>query len=119
LRSLLEFQQKKKCGTTFAVYRVPDPSRCGIVSLALDGVVEGFVEKPANPASNLAFAGVIVATPDFLEALPNHVPADIGFEVLPRLVGKMTAWETTDFLQDIGTLQNYEEVQKSWPEIRA
>jgi NDP-sugar pyrophosphorylase family protein len=78
-------------------------------------MVTDFVEKPQTPASNLAFSGVLIATPEFLNALPNQQPADIGFDVLPRLVGQMSACEVVGYLQDIGTLRDYEHAQVSWP----
>jgi len=115
LGSLLSFHEEKRTAATLAVYRVPDPTRCGIVSLNSESLVTSFVEKPSTPTSNLAFTGVLLASPEFLDALPNIQPADIGFDVLPRLVGKMSACEVTGYLQDIGTLHNYEEAQLRWP----
>ena len=102
-------------GGTLAVYRVPDPGRCGIVTLGKNGVVKEFVEKPPIPSSNLAFSGVLIGTEQLLPAIPNRLPADIGFDVLPRLVNQMSAYETSDFLLDIGTVQNYKEAQATWP----
>ena len=115
LRALLDFHMAQQTAATLAVYRVPDPSRCGIVTLGKNGVVKEFVEKPAIPSSNLAFSGVLIGTEQLLPAIPNRLPADIGFDVLPRLVNQMSAYETSDFLLDIGTVQNYKEAQATWP----
>ena len=56
----------RSCGqiATIGVYEVPDPSRCGIVQVDDDGVVRDFVEKPRAPVGNLAFSGLMLATPD-------------------------------------------------------
>lgn len=115
LQELLRFHRRRSAAATIGVYRVPEPKRCGIVTLNADGVVTDFVEKPHNPASNLAFSGILIATPEFLNYLPAQQPADIGFDVLPRLVGRMSGYEVAGYLQDIGTMRNYEDAQTSWP----
>jgi mannose-1-phosphate guanylyltransferase len=115
LRALLDFHAARPATATLAVYRVPDPSRCGIVTRSEDGVVKEFIEKPSTPSSNLAFSGVLLGTQGLLDAIPDHRPADIGFDVLSRLAGKMYAHETSDYVLDIGTLQNYAEAQATWP----
>ncbi len=115
LRALLDFHLARQKAATLAVYRVPDPGRCGIVTLGKNGVVREFVEKPPIPRSNLAFSGVLIGTEQLLRAIPNRLPADIGFDVLPQLVNQMAAYETSDYLVDIGTIQNYERAQATWP----
>jgi len=115
LRKLLAFHQSKKMPATLGIYQVNDPHRCGIVSTNRDDMIESFVEKPAHPESNWAFAGVMVAHPQVLDLIPIHRPADIGFHLLPQLAGKMTAYRIADYLLDIGTPENYAAAQVSWP----
>jgi mannose-1-phosphate guanylyltransferase len=79
---------------SLGVYQVPDPRRCGIVTLDERGIVRGFVEKSENPPGCLA---------------------DIGFHVLPQLVGRMGAVPINEFLLDIGTMDNYRKAQEVWP----
>ena len=105
----------RRTAATLAVYRVPDPSRCGIVTLDENGVVTDFVEKPPIPLSNLAFSGVLIGTHQLLDKIPNRLPADIGFDVLPRMVNQMSAYEISDYLLDMGTLLNYKQAQATWP----
>ncbi len=100
---------------TLGVYSVPDPERCGIVSLGEDQLVIDFVEKPAVPRSNLAFAGIMIGTQELLDAIPRKREADLAFDVLPRLVGRMRAYPIPDYLLDIGTRENYEVAQRTWP----
>jgi mannose-1-phosphate guanylyltransferase len=107
--------QSREPVATLGVYRVADPSRCGIVDVAHDGTVERFVEKPAQPSSNLAFAGLLVGTPALFAAIPPTQPVDIGFDVLPQLAGKMLAYRISDYLIDIGTMENYRTAQATWP----
>jgi len=105
----------RRTGATLAVYRVPDPTRCGIVTLNEKRLVTSFVEKPPMPSSNLAFAGVLIGTPQLLEQIPNSAPADLGFDVLSRMTNKMSAYEVNDYLLDIGTVANYKQAQATWP----
>jgi mannose-1-phosphate guanylyltransferase len=119
LTELLRLHREKGMTATLGVYRVPDPRRCGIVELDGTGVVSRFVEKPEHPNSDLAFAGVMVAGPDIFDYIPQERPADIGFHLLPKLVGKMAAMEVQGFLLDIGTMENYRAAERSWPGLAA
>ena len=104
-----------KPAATLGVCRVPDPTRCGIVEVSKDGTIQKFVEKPVHPNSDLAFAGLLVGTPALLDAIPRKPPVDIGFDVLPRLAGDMVAYSISDYLIDIGTMENYQKAQATWP----
>jgi mannose-1-phosphate guanylyltransferase len=112
---MLEVHRTRNPAATLGIYRVPDPSRCGVVELAADGTVNQFIEKPSNPKTNLAFSGVLIGTTDLLDAIPVEEPADIGFDVLPRLTGRMIGYQIEDYLLDIGTTENYERAQNTWP----
>jgi NDP-sugar pyrophosphorylase family protein len=112
---MLEVHETSNPAATLAVYRVPDPRRCGIVEIAEDGTIIDFVEKPKSPRSDLAFSGLLIGTPLLLNAIPRKHPVDIGFDVLPRLVGRMRAHAVSEYLIDIGTPENYQEAQTTWP----
>lgn len=118
LADMLAFHAKKKMLATLGVYRVPDPSQCGIVTADQDGIVRGFVEKSTQSASHWAFSGVMIAGPKIFDLVPAQRPADIGFHLLPLLTGRMTAYTITAYLFDIGTLNNYRAAQSSWPDLR-
>lgn len=115
LATMLDFHRSRGQLATIGVYQVPDPSRCGIVQLDESGVVCDFVEKPKTPVGNLAFSGLMVSTPALLDYIPNKIPADLGFHVLPNLVGKMAAYTINDYLIDVGTLETYKTAQATWP----
>ena len=115
LRAMLRLHRDRQPAATLGVYQVPDPRRCGIVTTNDAGVIEEFVEKPANPSGNWAFSGLMIGTPAMLEAIPKDTPADIGFHVLPRLTGRMVAFPIHDYLIDIGTMENYKRAQATWP----
>jgi len=115
LRRMLAFHTQKRLAATLGVYQVPDPNRCGIVTMDENAVISNFIEKPTHPASNLAFAGVMIAGPAFFDFLPDRRPADLGFDVLPKMIGRMAAYPISEYLLDIGTIANYEAAQRSWP----
>jgi mannose-1-phosphate guanylyltransferase len=115
LGKMLQSHLQKKPAATLGVYQVPDPRRCGIVSTDDEGVIRQFVEKPTHPVGNLAFAGVMIGTPEMLDVIPAEMPADIGFHVLPQLAGRMLAFPIGGYLIDIGTMENYQAAQQTWP----
>lgn len=115
LRELVHAHRKRKAIAMLGAYEVPDPGRCGILSVNGDAIIQSFVEKPEQPASNLAFAGVMVAGQELFDFISEKKPADIAFDVLPKLVGRMRALKLTDYLLDIGTMENYTAAQASWP----
>ena len=119
LKQMLACHRRKNLMATLGIYQVPDPSQCGIVVADQDGIIQQFVEKPEHPESNWAFSGVMVARPEVIDPIPQHTPADIGFELLPQLVGKMAAYKISDYLLDIGTPENYAAAQRSWPRSKS
>ena len=116
---MMEFHLARQPAATLGLYQVPDPSRCGIVSFDEQMVIREFVEKPAQPKSRWAFSGVMIGTPELLNQISSNYPVDLGFHVLPRLVGQMLAYPISDYLLDIGTLENYQAAQTSWPGLAA
>lgn len=123
LRKIFEFHQGHGLPFTLGVFRSKTPEQCGIAEVAEDGLVTGFVEKPREPKSDLAAAGIYVADQRIFPFFPKmepkcgpgpSLPLDLGFHVLPRLTGLMKAYLINEFLVDIGTLSQYEQAQLSW-----
>jgi|HubBroStandDraft_6_1064221.scaffolds.fasta_scaffold859836_1 mannose-1-phosphate guanylyltransferase len=115
LKPMLDFHLARRPAATLGLYQVADPSRCGVVSFDEEMVIRDFLEKPCAPKSRWAFSGIMIGTPELLDQIPSHQPADLGFEVLPRLIGRMLAYPISDYVLDIGTLENYRAAQASWP----
>jgi mannose-1-phosphate guanylyltransferase len=115
LRRMSEFHSRHGGVATLGLYQVPDPTRCGVAITDETGVIIEFDEKPQAPRSNWVFSGLMVAGQRFFDLIPAFLPADIGFHVLPRLLGKMRGYPITDYLLDIGTLPNYQKAQIAWP----
>lgn len=115
LCSMARLHQQRQPAATLGVYEVPDPRRCGIVSIRHDGIIDEFIEKPENPSGNLAFSGLMIGTSTVLDVIPDRVPADLGLHVLPKLAGRMLAFPIRDYLVDVGTIENYQRAQITWP----
>jgi mannose-1-phosphate guanylyltransferase len=115
LSQMLTFHRDRRQLATLGLYQVPDPTRCGIVQLDSAGIICSFEEKPRVPESNLAFSGLMLAHPAVLDLIPSQFPVDIGFDLLPRLVDRMAGYMVDSYLIDIGTMQNYQSAQQTWP----
>jgi len=115
---LVDFHRMRHAPVTLGTYRVPNPRLCGIISTDAAGKVTEFVEKPAHPKADTAFTGVLIGGPALLTRVPERVPADIGFDVLPKLVGEMFALPIAEYVFDIGTMAKYEQAQLDWPGLR-
>ena len=103
---------------TLGVFRTAFPTQCGIAEISLDNVVIGFEEKPAHPKSEWAAAGVYVADDRIYDVFPpfqnSDNKLDLGFHIIPRLLGKMEAYYIHDFLVDIGTREAYNKAVTAW-----
>ena len=113
LTKLVERHKAEKPVLTMALFHSPNPEQCGIATLCNDIITE-FTEKPKNPASDLANAGIYVASPEIFDYLPQKEVLDFGHDVLPKLCGKMIGVESDCFTMDIGTPENYKKAQEMW-----
>lgn len=109
---------------TLALYRVPDPQRCGLVELDAAGRLRSFVEKPDRPSGNLANAGIYLLEPEALDHLPPQRPYDFGQDFFPHLLRSGVALygyplSPEEYLIDIGTPENLARAQEEWPAVWA
>lgn len=116
LRSLVDGQRTGGQAATLAVFHSDNPSAGGVVETDAEGNVTGFVEKPAKPASDLVNAGMYAFTPGVLDELDVALPCDIGYHLLPRLVGRAKAVPVSGYFRDIGTVEAYELARDEWGE---
>lgn len=104
----------KECVMTMMTFRTENPSSCGIVQLDERGVVCGFYEKVTNPPGNLANGAAYILSPELLDRMGREMlfMKDFSVDVLPKLVGQMFSYETTEIFLDIGTPESYVKVNK-------
>ena len=79
------------------------------------GRVVGFAEKPSQPVSDLTNAGMYVFHPSVLDEIDGMPPNDIGYDLLPRLVGRAQAVLVEGYFRDIGTAESYRRAREEWP----
>jgi mannose-1-phosphate guanylyltransferase len=116
--SVLESCHSRHGGAlTMGLFRSPKPQHCGIVTLNDGGRIASFEEKPERPPTNLANAGIFLARRKLFEYLPANGFADLGKDVLPKLVGEMWGQILEGYLLDIGTLENYQRALSDWPAV--
>jgi mannose-1-phosphate guanylyltransferase len=114
LRRLVQAHRSHAPVATLTVFAAPQPRECGVFELDGDLVV-GFEEKPARPRSNLANAGMYVFDPRVLDELDDDRPKDIGFDLLPQLVGRARAVSIGgSYFLDIGTPAALERARTDW-----
>ena len=103
---------------TMSLYRVPNPTECGLVQITEDGRVTHFVEKPPPDQvfTDLANAGLLVCDPIVLDYVPAATVYDFGRDLIPELLaqevmvfGKPIA--DAEHVIDIGTLPGLERAQ--------
>jgi mannose-1-phosphate guanylyltransferase len=94
----------RQCLMTMLAFRTDDPSSCGILEVDERGIVVAFHEKIANPPSNLANGAVYIIEPRVIEDLAAYDRpfVDLSVDVIPGLVHKILAFETTGYHRDIG-----------------
>lgn len=115
LTAFQKFHQTHDGILSMALFYTNLPQQCGIATLDEQRRIVEFEEKPAQPQSNLANAGLYIARRGIFDYLPeNGRQLDFGKDVLPALVRKMYGWQTEGYLLDIGTLENYEKANKEW-----
>jgi len=126
LSALVDFHRTKAGIATIALYRVENPSACGIVELDKGCRIIRFVEKPPPQAvfSDLANSGILVLERAVIDHIPAGVFRDFGYHVLPDLLTKghpMYGYPIPDtfYLIDIGTMEKYERAQREWPKVHA
>ncbi len=114
LRALVDAHLTGGAIATLTLFHTERPSACGIVDVDADGLVVGYVEKPAEPRSDLANAGMYAFDPRALDHLGGPPPKDIGYHLLPALVGRARAITIDGYFRDIGTPEDYDRAQQEW-----
>jgi len=125
LTTLLEFHRHKQGAITMALYRVDNPSACGLVGLDKNSRIIRFVEKPPPEEvfTNMANAGVLVVESGVLSHVPPNTFYDFGHNLLPDLLAKGVPLygypiPETAYLIDIGTPESYWRAQQEWVRVQ-
>jgi glucose-1-phosphate adenylyltransferase len=115
---MIDAQEVRNADLTLATIAVPvkDASRFGVVGVDSENRVTSFVEKPAEPPSNLANMGVYLFKTEVLNEylLEDHnltnSSHDFGKDILPKMVidgARVFAYPYKGYWMDVGTASSY------------
>ncbi len=118
LRDLIDVHRTGDAVATLTAFHSENPSAGGLLEVDEAGRVTGFIEKPPQPTSDLVNAGMYAFSPAVLDEIRRDPPADIGYDLLPALVGRARVVPVEGYFRDIGTPEAYCQARKEWP-VRA
>jgi len=114
LGTLIAAHRASNTVATLSLFRAPDPTNVGVVEVK-DGLVVGFEEKPMRPRGDLANAGMYAFAPAVIDEIVGPDPQDIGFHLLPALVGRVRAVALNgSYFIDIGTPEALQRARDDW-----
>jgi mannose-1-phosphate guanylyltransferase len=109
--ALLDFHRERGAEATILLTPVADPSRYGLVRVAADGRVHGFLEKPRPDEidTDLINAGVYVLEPSVLALVESGQMVSIERDIFPRLAERGTLYGLAlpGYWLDVGTPESY------------
>ena len=114
LSRMVDFHLEGGGVLTMGLFRAEAPEECGIAEIGRGNVITSFTEKPADPQSNLANAGIYIAGEEIFDYIPMKKFIDFGFDVLPRLVGRMYGYVIEEHLIDVGNPDSYKRANEQW-----
>lgn len=80
-----------------ALQEVDDPSEFGVADVRSDGSIEGLVEKPSDPPSNLALIGVYAFSPAVFDVIADLEPSWRGeYEITDAIQGMINRGYSVD-----------------------
>jgi glucose-1-phosphate adenylyltransferase len=115
---MITFHMDKQADLTMATFKVPiaEASRFGVLGVNSKYRVTSFVEKPADPPSDLANMGVYLFKRDLLDEVlwDDHQRPDsthdFGKDIIPRLIkskARVYAFPYSGYWMDVGTIASY------------
>jgi glucose-1-phosphate adenylyltransferase len=120
-RKLVDYHQRKGAGLTVGSVVVPQAEvrRFGSIVTSSDGRITRFVEKSANPPSNLVSTGIYVFRGSVLSSVlmgdngNSFSRHDFGYDIIPQLTQRGLAYAFTfsGYWKDIGTVEAYHSTQ--------
>ncbi len=119
---MLNAHKAKNADLTVSVMEVPweEASRFGLMYVNKADRITKFMEKPANPESNLASMGIYIFNWKTLRKilLEDHVDPksekDFGKNIIPKLLKekkRLYAYHFEGYWKDVGTVDSYYEAQ--------
>lgn len=123
LDRLWKFHQAKEASATLVVHPNDHPYDSDLLDVDATDRVTDFFPKPHPDGlvyRNLVNAAAYVFNPEVLQHLEEGVKADFGKDIFPTLHQKLPvyAYNTSEYLKDMGTPDRLEKVEKAYKEGR-
>jgi mannose-1-phosphate guanylyltransferase len=96
------------CLITLGTFLVPNPEKFGTFELTDENNVINFFEKEKNSPSKIANSAIYFMKPKIKEEIDklDEYENDISLHLIPKLLGKIKAFELAGYFYDIGTPEN-------------
>ncbi len=112
LTELMRVHRSHQDPITMVLFRTPTPTRCGIAQIDREGRVIEFQEKPSDPKSNLANAGVYAVTSAAYREIADMDGFDLASDVMPKFIGRMRGWVWDGYHRDVGTPESLAQARR-------
>jgi mannose-1-phosphate guanylyltransferase len=109
------------CVGTMMTFRTDDPRSCGIVEIDARNVVVNMHEKVENPPGKVANAAIFLFSPDvfnIIRCLSGSTSVDISRDMIPLLLGRLVAFQTSGYHRDIGTVESLTTARRDFEKIQ-
>lgn len=117
LGQVLTFHRSHPDPMTMLLFHTPYPKQCGIAELDASGRIVEFTEKPEQPKSDLANAGLYVLDADAYREIADRDAFDFGFDVLPTFVGRMRGFPFSGYHRDVGNHDSLAQAEADAPRV--
>jgi len=120
LHSLVQFHQEKDSIATLVVHPNDHPHDSDLLDMDEYNRVTAFYSKPHDKGSfhrNLVNAALYVLTPEIFKYIEKDTFSDFGKDIFPGLVSAglpVYAYNTTEYIKDIGTIRRLKEVEEDY-----
>ena len=123
LSYLYDFHLHQKYALTLGYVIRQNPEDCGVLEIDNESRIVRFEEKPEYPFGQKTYSGIQVINGAIFKLLPfksmqesDYMGLDFGYNVWPKLVGKMSGYHLDCYLKDIGNIETYNQAQSTFPE---
>ena len=118
LRSLIQAHREHGAIATLTVFHSERPSAGGVVELDGAGTVDRLRGEAEQPGFRSGECRDVRLPSGRARRDRRPPPSDIGYDLLPRLVGRARAMPVEGYFRDVGTVDAYQRAQQEWP-VRA
>jgi mannose-1-phosphate guanylyltransferase / phosphomannomutase len=119
-QKFIEFHKKNKAFVSLIVHPSNHPYDSDLVLVDRNNKIKGFKNKPHLPETfynNLGNAGIYILNPGVLDYISSDEKMDFTKDIFPKLIEDkkdLYAYNTPEYIQDMGTLERLESVRKDF-----